>query len=77
MATREIKICDICKSEVNNVEQSWHSMTVHCVVRVPEDGANGGKFTGDWCVCCRIKLNNFIQSMKCNSEEKKGEEPHE
>lgn len=68
MATREIKICDICKSEVNNAEQSWHSKTTHCVVVAPDDGINGGVFTGDWCVGCRIKLNNFIQGLKTRED---------
>jgi len=67
MATKEIKICDICKSEVDNLNESWHSMTTHCVVVIPEDGVNGGVFSGDWCVNCRIKINNFIRSMKTKS----------
>lgn len=74
MATREIKICDICKSEVNNAEQSWHSQTVHCVVRCPDDGVNGGDFTGDWCLQCRVKLNNFIQTLITREESRNGTE---
>lgn len=68
MATREIKICDICNSEVNNSEMAWHARTTHCVVMAPEDGINGGVFTGDWCVGCRIKLNNFIQTLRIKEE---------
>ncbi len=64
MATRTISICDICGSEVENSKQVWHAQTVKVTVVCPDDGVNGGNFSGEWCNHCRIKLNNFINDIR-------------
>lgn len=64
MATITILKCDICGTETNNAEMAWHSMTKKIVIKAPVDGTNGGDWSGDWCVGCRIKLDNFLQDMK-------------
>lgn len=64
MATITIMKCDICGTETNNAKTAWHSMTQKIVIKAPVDGTNGGDWSGDWCVGCRIKLDNFLQDMK-------------
>lgn len=78
MATITIMKCDICGAETDNSKERWHSTTRTITVKVPIDGVNGGDWSGDWCVNCRIKLDSFLQDMKNNHEQiSRKEEPHE
>ena len=61
----ELVKCNICGDTYDaKVPRPWHSITVHCTIKVPEDGVNGGNFSGDWCEGCRIKFNNKMRELK-------------
>lgn len=64
MSRREIKTCDICGREDDDSKYHWEFKTVECKVKIPEDGVNGGDFSGDWCYSCRKRIGKVIRAFR-------------